>query len=72
MHGEEWRPGALDRPRPHRSEPHRVPPYLIYFGIPPFMAAFVVAVLDPLAGLALLACLTIMTVVLNVLLRHAS
>jgi hypothetical protein len=63
-----------------RSEPCRVdtpvdpalpspPRYLIWFGIPPFLMAFVIASLDPMAGLALLACLATMVIALSVLFR---
>jgi hypothetical protein len=47
-----------------------VPPYLVWFGIPPFVTAFVLAAVDPFAGLALLACMAIMAIVLRILPRH--
>jgi hypothetical protein len=71
MHGNAPRPGGLDRSEPHDSQRHGVPPYLVFFGIPPFLAAFVVTALDPMGGVALLACLTVMVIVLNVLQRYA-
>jgi hypothetical protein len=46
-----------------------VPAYLIYFGIPPFLAAFVVSAVDPMAGLVLVACLIIMVITVNIVLR---
>jgi hypothetical protein len=54
------------------SAPDSSPRYLIYFGIPPVITAFAVASLDPMAGLALLACLTVMVIVLKLLFRFAA
>jgi hypothetical protein len=45
-----------------------VPPHLVWFGIPPFVTAFVLAAVDPFAGLAVLAC---MAIIPHVLSRHA-
>jgi hypothetical protein len=43
------RSGGLRRPpHPRGSEARSVPAYLIYLGIPPFLAAFVVTALDPM------------------------
>jgi hypothetical protein len=54
----------------HRGPaPPDVPSYLVYLAIPPFLAAFLVGYLDPLAGIAMLVCLAVMVIVLNVLLR---
>ena len=61
-----------DRPEPpDRTQTLDVPPYLVWFAVPPFIGAFVIADIDPNAGLALLACMTIMAVVLKVLIRVA-
>jgi hypothetical protein len=50
-----------------------VPAFLIYSGIPPFLATRSSSPpLGPMGGLALLACRTIMVIVLNVLLRDAN
>ncbi len=71
MDGDPRRSGALDRSQPHGSPPLRVPTYLAYFAVPPFLTAFVLAAIDPFTGLVLLACMTIMVIVVNILLRHA-
>jgi hypothetical protein len=67
MHGDEGRPGALDRSRGQGSQRYRLPTYLVYFGIPPFVTAFVLTAIDPFAGLALLACMVIIWIVLMLL-----
>jgi hypothetical protein len=46
-----------------------VPRYLIWFAVPPYLAALVIAAIDPMAGLALLASLMIMVVVPTIVLR---
>jgi hypothetical protein len=63
MHEHLRRPDASDR-----SQPHGTLGYLVYFAVPPYLAAFVIAAVDPRAGLALLATFMIIVVVLNVLL----
>ncbi len=47
-----------------------IPRYLIYFAIPPIVTAFVISVVDPYAGLAMLANVAVMAVVLRIL-SHA-
>jgi len=49
-----------------------VPSYLIYFGIPPYIAAIIVSTIYPMAGLALLAVLAVMVVTLKLLFRYGS
>jgi hypothetical protein len=47
-----------------------VPPYLIYFGIPPFVAALAVSALDPFAGLTLVVCLAVIVITVNIVMRY--
>jgi hypothetical protein len=70
MHGDTRHPGAIGHSQRRGLEPRSVPPYLVYAGIPPMIAAFVLAAIDPFGGVALLACWTIMVIVLNVVLRR--
>ena len=49
-----------------------VPRYLVYFGIPPYIAAIVVSIIYPMAGLALLLVLIVMVVTLKLLSRLGS
>ena len=62
------------RPHPRATDARArpaVPPYLIYFGIPPFVAAFVLTVLDPFAGLTLVVCLTVIVITVNIVMRFS-
>jgi len=69
LHADARWPGGPGHSRPRLAATQK-PPYLVWFGIPPFVTAFVLAAVDPFAGLALLACMAIMAIVLHVLPRH--
>jgi hypothetical protein len=49
-----------------------VPSYLIYFGMPLYLAAIVISSIDPMAGPVLLAVMAIMVITLKMLSRLGS
>jgi hypothetical protein len=53
------------------SVPITVPPYLLCFAVPPVITTFVLSAIDPMAGMALLTCFVVMSLVLRCFLRIA-
>ena len=58
-------------PTVDQSVPITVPPYLLWFAVPPVITTFVLSAIDPMAGMALLTCFVVMSVVLRCFLRIA-
>lgn len=64
------RTGTRRHPTMESSARVIIPRYLICFAIPPIVTAFVLSVVDPYAGLAMLANVAVMAIALRIL-SHA-